>query len=255
MTMGSPKHSAEPEVMPQLTKLTKIPRHIAIIMDGNGRWARQRGMPRIFGHRQSRKAVRETVEQCSQLGVGYLTLFTFSSENWQRPALEVRALMEFLEATLLDERDELNRNNVRLQVIGHAEDLPERVERVLAETADALSSNTGLTLVLALSYSGRRELTDACRKLAEEASRGAIDPAHIDDAQLRRHLYTGGIPDPDLLIRTGGEMRISNFLLWQLAYAEIYFTPVMWPDFRSRHLVEAVVDYGQRERRFGRVDA
>jgi undecaprenyl diphosphate synthase len=223
-------------------------------MDGNGRWARQRGMPRIWGHRASRKAVREAVEKSANLGIEYLTLYTFSSENWQRPKREVKALMEFLEATLIDERDELDRNNVQLRVIGHIGDLPAHVRRVLGETIDYLAGNTGLQLVLALSYGGRDELVDAARQLAAACVRGELTPDEIDPARLIAHLYTSDIPDPDLLIRTGGEMRISNFLLWQLAYAEIYVTRVMWPDFRGHHLIEAVDEYGRRERRFGRVE-
>jgi undecaprenyl diphosphate synthase len=237
-----------------LTGTDRVPRHVAIIMDGNGRWARQRGMPRIFGHRQSRTAVRETVEKAGQLGIDFLTLYTFSSENWQRPRAEVSALMEFLELTLLDERNELDRNNVQLRVIGHVEQLPERVRRVLHESVDYLAKNTGLTLVLALSYGGRDEIVDAARQLARSCVRGELQPEAIQASDLGHRLYTADLPDPDLLIRTGGEMRISNFLLWQLAYAEIYVTRVMWPDFRGHHLVEAIEEYGRRERRFGRVE-
>jgi undecaprenyl diphosphate synthase len=231
-----------------------LPRHVAIIMDGNGRWARQRGMPRIWGHRASRKAVRSTVETCARLGIEYLTLYTFSSENWQRPRLEVRALMEFLEATLTGEREELDQNNVQLRIIGHTDELPDRVRRVLRNTVDDLSHNTGLTLILALSYSGRTELVDAARELAASCVRGEMRAEDIGARDIAARLYTSDIPDPDLLIRTGGEMRISNFLLWQLAYAEIYFTQVMWPDFRGQHLMEAMEEYGRRERRFGRVE-
>jgi undecaprenyl diphosphate synthase len=247
--MTRPNHSEAAPVV----KTSRIPRHVAIIMDGNGRWARQRGMPRIWGHRQSRKAVREAVENASQLGIEYLTLYTFSSENWQRPRTEVSALMEFLEATLIDERDELDRNNVQLRVIGHIADLPERVRRVLDGTIDYLAKNTGLQLVLALSYGGRDEIVDMTRKLAEACQRGELDPRDIGPDQVVEQLYTRDIPDPDLLVRTGGEMRISNFLLWQLAYSEIYVTRVMWPDFRGHHLIEAVEEYGRRERRFGRI--
>jgi len=248
--MSTPNQSEHLEPGP----IGAIPRHVAIIMDGNGRWARQRGMPRIWGHRASRKAVREAVENASRLGIEYLTLYTFSSENWQRPRPEVSGLMRFLESTLLDEREELDRNNVRLRVIGRIGDLPERVQDVLQRTIEALDDNTGLTLVLALSYSGRNELVDATRRLAAACVRGELEPGEITAEHLSSMFYASDIPDPDLLIRTGGEMRISNFLLWQLAYAEIYFTTVMWPDFRGRHLVEAVEDYGRRERRFGRVE-
>jgi undecaprenyl diphosphate synthase len=232
----------------------KGPRHVAIIMDGNGRWARARGMPRILGHQRGRKSVREVVETASQLGIEYLTLYTFSSENWSRPRAEVDALMQFLDATLREERNELKRNNVRLEIIGHVHDLPASVQRVLRETMDYLADSTGLRLVLALSYGGRDEIVDAARRLASACARGELDPDQIGHREFAAHLYTGDIPDPDLLIRTSGEMRISNFLLWQLAYSEIYITKVLWPDFRGQHLIEAVEEYNRRERRFGRVE-
>jgi undecaprenyl diphosphate synthase len=232
----------------------KVPRHVAIIMDGNGRWARARGLPRILGHQRGRKSVREVVETASRLGIEYLTLYTFSSENWSRPRPEVEALMQFLDATLREEREELRRNNVRLRAIGHIGDLPPKVQAILAETSAYLSQNTGLTLVLALSYGGRLELVDAARRLAQDCVDGRLTPSQIGPAELAARLDTGDIPDPDLLIRTSGEMRISNFLLWQLAYAEIYITKVLWPDFRGEHLIEAVQEFNRRERRFGRVE-
>ncbi len=234
--------------------LKKIPRHVAIIMDGNGRWAQQRGMPRIWGHREGRKSVRAVVEAASELGIEYLTLYTFSSENWSRPRLEVDALMRFLDATLVEEREELKRSNVRLRAIGHLGELPASVQRVLVETIDFLKDSTGLTLVLALSYGGRDEIVDAARSLARDCIDGRLAPERIGPGDLTARLMTADIPDPDLLIRTSGEMRISNFLLWQLAYAEIYITPVMWPDFRGDHLRAAVAEYNRRERRFGRVE-
>ncbi len=245
----SQKEAPSAAALPQ-----KAPRHVAIIMDGNGRWAQQRGMPRIWGHQQGRKSVREVVETASRLGVEYLTLYTFSSENWSRPRPEVEALMRFLDSTLIEERQELKRSNVRLRTIGHVEALPKHVQRVLAETIEFLKDSTGLTLVLALSYGGRDEIVDAARSLAEACVRGELKPGEIGPEAFAGYLATAGIPDPDLLIRTSGEMRISNFLLWQLAYAEIYITKVLWPDFRGQHLIEAVEEYNRRERRFGRVE-
>jgi len=232
----------------------KIPRHVAIIMDGNGRWAQSRGMPRIWGHREGRKSVRAVVEAASELGIEYLTLYTFSSENWSRPRPEVDALMRFLDATLVEEREELKRSNVRLRAIGHLRALPASVQRVLQETIDYLKDSTGLTLVLALSYGGRDEIVGAARRLARDCLDGKLTPDEISPAALAARLETADIPDPDLLIRTSGEMRISNFLLWQLAYAEIYITPIMWPDFRGDDLRAAVAEYNRRERRFGRVE-
>jgi undecaprenyl diphosphate synthase len=244
---GNPE-AAEPRAKP-----LKVPRHVAIIMDGNGRWAKARGLPRILGHREGRKSVRDVVETASRLGIEYLTLYTFSSENWNRPRAEVQALMRFLDLTLIEEREELRKNNVRLRTIGHIGDLPPRVQRVLAETIDYLSASTGLTLVLALSYGGRDEILDAARRLAEACRRGELEPENIGPAEFAARLQTEGIPDPDLVIRTSGEMRISNFLLWQLAYSEIYITKVLWPDFRGQHLIEAVEEFNRRERRFGRL--
>jgi undecaprenyl diphosphate synthase len=230
-----------------------VPRHVAIIMDGNGRWARRRSLPRIAGHRAAIKAVRESVTGCSNLGIAYLTLYTFSVENWKRPAREVNALMRFLRETLKKETDELNRNNVRLRVIGRPQDLPEPVIRELSRAATALEENTGLTLVLALSYAGRVEILDAVKRIAAEAGRGELDEKEIDAELFGTYLYTAGMPDPDLLIRTSGEVRISNFLLWQIAYSELWITDTLWPDFRQEHLYRAVMDYQKRERRFGRV--
>jgi undecaprenyl diphosphate synthase len=230
-----------------------LPRHVAIIMDGNGRWARRRGLPRVAGHRAAIKAVREAVKGCGNLGIAYLTLYTFSVENWNRPAREVNALMKFLRNTLEAETEELNSNNVRLKAIGRIADLPEPVKRELDRAKKALDKNTGLNLVLALSYGGRTEIVDAVNKIAHELESGDLEYEDIDTDLFASKLYTGGIPDPDLLIRTSGEMRISNFLLWQIAYSELWITDVLWPDFRRRHLYEAVMDYQERERRFGRV--
>jgi undecaprenyl diphosphate synthase len=232
-----------------------LPRHVAIIMDGNGRWAKRRGLPRIAGHRAGITAVREAVKGCGALGVEYLTLYTFSVENWNRPAAEVRALMVFLRQTLRKEVEELDGNNVKLRAIGRITDLPKAVRDELDRAIGALDKNTGLNLVLALSYSGRAEILDAVRSLAGDLKRGALAPHEIDEDLLRSHFYAGDIPDPDLLVRTSGEMRISNFLLWQIAYSELWITDALWPDFRRRHLYQAITDYQQRERRFGRVSA
>ena len=231
-----------------------VPRHVAIIMDGNGRWAKARGVPRLMGHRAGRESVREVVRGCAALGVEVLTLYTFSVENWQRPAREVSALMTILRQTLKAERKELRENNVRLQVIGRTADLPAAVRQEIAGTQDYLSSNTGMLLNLALSYSGRAEIVDGIRRLLADARAHRLEPARVDDELFASYLYTAGLPDPDLLIRTSGEMRISNFLLWQLAYTELWITDTLWPDFRRRHLFEAVADYQKRDRRFGRTD-
>ncbi len=239
----------------KIKKKGNLPRHIAIIMDGNGRWAQKRGLPRVAGHRAGIKAVREVVKGCGALGIEYLTLYTFSVENWRRPAREVNALMRFLRKTLRNEREELDRNNVKLRVIGRINDLPEAVRKELAETVRYLNSNDGLNLILALSYGGRVEIADAARSIAREVKRGNLDWRRINEDVLRAHLYAGDIPDPDLLIRTSGEMRISNFLLWQIAYSELWITDVLWPDFRRKHLYEAIQDYQKRERRFGSVSS
>jgi undecaprenyl diphosphate synthase len=227
-----------------------IPRHVAIIMDGNGRWAKARGVPRLMGHRAGRESVREAVKGCSSLGVEVLTLYTFSVENWQRPAGEVAALMTILRQTLRAEREELRENNVRLGIIGRPTDLPKPVRDEIAETQAYLERCTGMQLNLALSYSGRAEIVDAVRRLVDDS----IASSHVNDELLASYLYTAGLPDPDLLIRTSGEMRLSNFMLWQLAYTELWITETLWPDFRRRHLFQAVAEFQGRERRFGRSD-
>jgi undecaprenyl diphosphate synthase len=232
-----------------------IPRHVAIIMDGNGRWAKQRGLPRLEGHREGANSVRAIVRACGELGIQYLTLYAFSSENWSRPKVEVTALMHLLEFYLQQEVAELDKNNVRLAAIGRIHDLPASAQRQLARSIGTLQKNSGLTLVLALSYGGRAELVDTMRAIAREIKSGALDVADIDEALISRHLYTAGIPDPDLLVRTSGEMRVSNFLLWQISYAEIHVTETLWPDFRKPALLAALADYGKRQRRFGRVGA
>lgn len=232
----------------------RIPSHVAIIMDGNGRWARRKGfMDRIRGHEAGSQSVREAVGTASELGMKALTLYAFSTENWQRPAAEVKALMLLLEKFLREKIPELNEHNVRLIASGRISELSAKVVRALNHAMAVTSSNTGLTLNLALSYSGRAELTDAMRRIAAEARNGTLDPESITEADITARMYHAELGDPDLLIRTSGEMRISNFLLWEIAYTEIYVTPVLWPDFRRRHFYEAVLDYQQRERRFGRV--
>ena len=228
-----------------------IPQHIAIIMDGNGRWAKQRGLPRAEGHRIGMESVRAMVRACSELGVKYLTLYAFSSENWKRPRTEVAALMYLLELYLKQEIAELNANNVQLAVIGRTHDLPASAQKQLAKSIETLSKNTGLTLVLALSYGGRTEIAHAAQVLARKVKAGEIEPEAIDEAAITAHLYAPDIPDPDLMIRTSGEMRISNFLLWQLSYSELYITDTLWPDFREEHLAKAVEEYSRRHRRFG----
>jgi len=238
----------------ELRQRGNLPRHVAIIMDGNGRWAKARGVPRLMGHRAGRESVREAVKGAVALGIEVLTLYTFSIENWQRPAREVAALMTILRQTLRAERRELKANNVRLRVMGRVGDLPAGVREVIDETCDYLDGSSGLLLNLALSYSGRVELIDAARALLREQAQRPRRPEELDEAELARHLYTAGLPDPDLLIRTSGEMRLSNFMLWQLAYTELWITDTLWPDFRRRHLYAAVADYQRRERRFGRVD-
>ncbi len=229
----------------------KLPTHIAIIMDGNGRWARRRHLPRVAGHAAARESVRDVVTAGAQLGLSDLTLYTFSMENWSRPRSEVSALMHLLDQTLKDQLAEMAENNITLNAIGRLDLLPKYVRTRLDRSIRQLESNDGLRLTLALSYGGRAELLDAARSLAEEARRGALVPGEIDEAAVRAHLYCPDMPDPDLLIRTSGELRVSNFLLWQIAYTEIYVTDVLWPDFRRGHLFEAIVDFQRRDRRFG----
>jgi undecaprenyl diphosphate synthase len=239
----------------EMTKEIKnIPRHVAIIMDGNGRWARERGLPRIEGHRRGAESVRQVVRACGDLGIDYLTLYAFSIENWNRPKTEVSALMRLLELYLKQEIPELNKNNVQLAAIGRIHELPPTAQRQLEQSIEALSKNTGLTLVLALSYGGRAEIVDAVRAITREVKAGQLDVADVDEKLISRRLYTQGIPDPDLLIRTSGEMRVSNFLLWQISYAEMYVTDTLWPDFRRAELMKALDDYSKRHRRFGRVN-
>jgi undecaprenyl diphosphate synthase len=251
------RRNQQPELLPEreaLVRAGNLPRHVAIIMDGNGRWATRRGLPRIAGHHASRRSVREVVEGCSELGIPVLTLYTFSMENWKRPLEEVSGLMSFLRQVLVEERKALKENNVVLQAIGRLQDLPPEVLEEVRRTEEELSGNTGLKLLLALSYGSRAELVDCFRRLARRVQEEGARPEAIDEAAIEANLYTAGFPNPDLLIRTSGEMRLSNFLLWQLAYAEIYVTDTLWPDFRKRDLYRAISEYQKRERRFGRVD-
>ncbi|MFQ6615382.1 MAG: isoprenyl transferase [Fidelibacterota bacterium] len=230
-----------------------LPGHIAIIMDGNGRWAKAQGLPRIAGHREGINSVREITRACGELGIDYLTLYTFSQENWARPVREVSALMNLLVETIRKEIDELMANDVRLRIIGRLEELPSGPRGELQAGIQRTSGNSGLNLVLALNYGGRTEILDAIREICRKVIEGSLSPDTLSEALFSRHLYTAGIPDPDMVIRTSGERRISNFLLWQLAYSELYITPVHWPAFRRVELYEAILDYQLRERRFGKV--
>ncbi len=230
--------------------IENLPRHVAIIMDGNGRWARERGLPHIEGHRRGAESVREIVRVSGELGIDYLTLYAFSTENWNRPRAEVSALMRLLEFYLKQEIAESNKNNVRLAAIGRIHELPASAQKQLAKSIDALKKNTGLTLVLALSYGGRAEIVDAIRSIAREVKAERVGVEDIDEKVISQHLYTRAIPDPDLLIRTSGEMRVSNFLLWQISYAEIYVTETLWPDFRKAAYLKALEDYSGRRPAF-----
>lgn len=232
---------------------TSLPLHVAIIMDGNGRWAKERGQDRIFGHHQGVLSVREIVNVAGEIGIRYLTLYAFSTENWNRPKEEVAALMELLVATIRKEADELNKNNVRLHVIGDFAALPEICQKEMQEAMDITATNTGLNLILALSYSAKWEIINATKAIAEKVKNGTLDAAAINETVFHEHLCTHAFPDPELMIRTSGESRISNFLLYQLAYSELYFTATHWPDFRKTEFLQAILDYQQRERRFGMI--
>jgi undecaprenyl diphosphate synthase len=233
--------------------LNRLPGHIAIIMDGNGRWAKQRGKPRTFGHQSGVKSVRETTEAAAELGIKYLTLYAFSTENWNRPKFETEALMTLLLQTINKETKTLNKNNIRLQAIGDLDSLPARTRRQLDKAIENTSSNDRMTLVLALSYSSRWEITNAMKKIGEKIEAGEIKTDDINQDVFSDYLVTNNMPDPELLIRTSGEYRISNFLLWQIAYAELYFTQKLWPDFRKDDLYAALIDFQARERRFGKI--
>ncbi len=243
--------SATPHLSPEAKG--QLPQHVAIIMDGNGRWAKQRHLPRIEGHRQGAESARVIIRAAGDLGINYLTLYAFSAENWNRPKDEVDALMKYLIHYLKSETPDLNKNNVRLDAIGQIYRLPENVQEQLRKSIATLAKNNGLTLVLALSYGGRNEIVEAVRGIAEKVRRGQLEPSDITEQTVSQHLWTRHLPDPDLLIRTSGEMRVSNFLLWQISYAEFVITPTLWPDFRKPQLYAALEEYAKRHRRFGGV--
>ena len=231
---------------------SRLPNHIAIIMDGNGRWAKQKGLIRILGHESGTKAVRETVEACAEFGINHLTLYAFSTENWNRPKLEIQTLMKLLVKSLKKEIKTLQENKIKLTAIGCLKDLPEKAYKELEFVIEKTKNNTHMTLNLALSYGSREELVNVVKELSVKVKNNIISAESIDESIINKHLYTNNLPDVDLLIRTSGEQRISNFLLWQIAYAELYFTDIFWPDFKKENLVEAIVDYQNRERRFGK---
>lgn len=240
------------EALKKKVDYKKMPHHVAIIMDGNGRWAKKRGLSRIFGHRNAISAVRDATEAAAELGVEYLTLYTFSNENWSRPQEEVDGLMELLVKSIEEETPTLNKNNIRLKAIGDLARLPEKVAARLQACINETAGNNRMTLVLALSYSSRWELLQAMKQISGEVARGVLEIDAIDNTVVDAHLSTAGMPDPDLLIRTSGEIRISNFMLWQIAYSELYFTDVQWPDFKKNDFLKAIISYQERERRFGK---
>jgi undecaprenyl diphosphate synthase len=231
-----------------------IPQHVAIIMDGNGRWAKKKGNQRIFGHKNAIQAVRDAVEAAGESGVKYLTLYAFSTENWNRPKAEVDALMSLLVSAVENETETLMKNNVRVKHIGNSDSLPPKVLKKLYDLIDKTDSNTGLTLILAISYSSRSEITSSIKKIAEKIKNNEISVEEITEKTITEHLQTKYFPDPDLLIRTSGELRISNFLMWQISYSELLFTDILWPDFRKKHFFEAIIEYQKRDRRFGKTE-
>jgi len=232
--------------------IAKLPKHLAIIMDGNGRWAKQKGLFRSMGHENGSKAVREIVEACAEISIPFLTLYAFSTENWNRPKLEVDLLMKLLVSSLKKEIETLTKNNIKLNAIGNLEALPKKAKKELQDVIENTKNNTRMTLTLALSYGSREEITKTIREISVKVKNGLISPSEIDESVINDHLYTKDLPDVDLLIRTSGEQRISNFLLWQIAYAELYFTETLWPDYTKNHLFEAILNYQNRERRFGK---
>ena len=239
--------TAQKQIDPQ-----RLPQHVAIIMDGNGRWAQQKGNLRVFGHKSAIKAVRDTIEGAAELGIGYVTLYAFSTENWNRPKAEVRALMELLVNTIQKETPTLIKNNIRLRAIGNLEDLPQKCRKELQEAMDITRDNEHMTLTLALSYGGRWDMLNAIKAIVRKAEAGELHAEDLTEDTLKSHLSTNFMPDPELMIRTSGEFRISNFLLWEIAYSEIFITPKFWPDFRREDLHEAILDFQNRERRFGK---
>lgn len=243
--------SADEETLMAQLDRSRLPKHVAIIMDGNGRWAQRRGMPRGYGHRAGMESLKETVKVCCELGLGYLTVYAFSTENWKRPKEEINILMDLLVEYLHKEIDELCANNVQVHPIGRLKDLPAAARSALRMAVERSKINTGLTLNVALNYGGRTELVEAVQNIAQKVATGELVPADINESIVSNNLYTSGQPDPDILIRPSGDYRVSNFLLWQLAYTEFWHTSVMWPDFRRVHLLQALVDYQRRERRYG----
>jgi undecaprenyl diphosphate synthase len=239
------------ELIDQIDR-SNIPEHIAIIMDGNGRWAKKQGKPRVFGHKNGVKAVREVTEGCAELGINYLTLYAFSTENWNRPKIEVTALMTLLVETIKSEVKTLNKNNIRLETIGNTAALPEKSKKALRNAIAETKDNTGLCLILALNYSAKWDIMQAVKSIAQKVEDQSLNADSITESDFESALSTKNIPDPELLIRTSGESRISNFLLWEIAYSELFFTPVLWPDFTKEHLAKAIVDFQNRERRFGK---
>ncbi len=247
------KSTSESELKSLILERGNLPRHIAIIMDGNGRWAKSRGLPRVAGHKEGVNSVKEITRVCGELGIEILTLYTFSAENWRRPRAEVDALMRLLVTTIREEVQELMVNNVRLTIIGHLDELPPVAQQEMRHAIDLTAANTGLNLNLALSYGGRQEILEAVRDISREIADGNLAPEAINEITFEDHLTTHGLPDPELIIRTSGEARLSNFLLWQSAYSELVISDAMWPEFRCRELYETVLEYQQRERRFGQV--
>jgi len=229
-----------------------LPNHIAVIMDGNGRWAKKQGKPRVFGHKHGVTSVRETIEACAEIGVSFLTLYAFSTENWNRPKLEVKTLMSLLVSSLKKELKTLQKNNIKLITIGNLENLPEKAQKELADVIEKTKNNSTLTLTLALNYGAREEIVNVIKNISKKVVNKELSPEEISEKIINNHLYTFSLPDVDLMIRTSGEKRISNFLLWQIAYAELYFTDTLWPDFRKENLFNAILDYQKRERRFGK---
>ncbi len=244
--------STQAAIPPELAN-ARIPGHIAVIMDGNGRWAKKHGWRRVLGHQNGAESVRQITRECARLGVKRLTLYAFSADNWKRPEREVNFLMKLLRRYLVDERDEIMDNNIRFTAIGRLEKLPEDVRRELDGTIAMSRSNSGMVMCLALSYGARQELVDAIRRIADDVKAGRLDPATIDEDAVSKRLYAPEAEDPDLLIRTGGDVRVSNFLLWQISYTELFVTPVMWPEFTRGHLHEAILDYSRRDRRYGQI--
>lgn len=246
---GKPK--SDPASPSPSVEALRMPKHIAVIMDGNGRWAQARGMPRVEGHRRGANTVRRISEACRELGVSYLTLYCFSNENWKRPKEELSFLMSLLKTYLIQERPTLIKNDIRLTIIGRREGIPDEVQTEMDRSVELSKNGRSLTLCLAINYGSRQEIVDAVRSIASKAQAGDVDPAAIDETLIASHLYTAGMPDPDLLIRTSGEMRISNYLLWQISYSELWITDKAWPEFDKDDLVQAITDYNQRDRRFG----